>query len=339
MKRLCSQYLMCFSMLSFGAIFGCAEATPVDVGYDNSYDEPDSPGSYEEPTAVVIPDHDSSSTCNNHKTLALNESIQDSTSHCDIYKNSCGSGQSAVSECLSILELKATEVGLYDISIEAAQDTGWGFFSAPACDTALQFQNSCVIQEFRTSAVETALLNPGSRFMFIGPLATSGQNVDYSAKMQKSDAWICADYQTAAQFIEIRSGEQRFEGSNDSGQGESLVRWASAYDYGDKGCHTQGSGGKERAYLFHLDQKTTVNARLEFSETSDTASGHVAIYINSCKANDQTDPSRTQKCSDASASDGELQLSVSLQPGDYGLFVDASDEHLTFNYSLTISGE
>ena len=324
--------------------FGCDDSTPIDVGYTNDYVDPGSsdpdnpgnpgtPGGPSNPAAAVIPDHDSTNTCTAHPKLELDKSVQESTSKCSVYANSCGDGTSSLSKCLSVLEVKAPEIGLYEITL-TSDDADWGFFEASECDGFTPLSNSCMLADGSLQSINSYLLNKGSHYFFIGPMSTSGKSFQFTAKMTRSPGWICADYNSAAKYIQVTSDEQVFEDdTNDDGL--SILNW-SGVDYG-KGCTKLGNGGKEKAYIFHLEKKAEVTATLEIE--SEDQSGTVGMYINSCKdANVKTNEMQTIKCIDGDFSDTQnMTLTVELNAGNYGLIIDSNGP--TYKYTLRIKGK
>ena len=320
---------------------GCDDSTPIDVGYTNDFVDPGTgeptnpgtPGTPTEPAVSVIPEHDSSNTCTAHPKLELDKTVQESTSKCSVYASSCGDGSVSLSKCLSVLEVKAPELGLYEITL-TSDDADWGFFEASECDGFTPLSNSCMLADGLLQSINSYLINEGSHYFFIGPMASNGKSFQFTAKMTRSPGWICGDYNSAAKYIKITSNEQEFEDDTGDG-GLSLLNW-SGVDYG-KGCTKLGNGGKEKAYIFHLEKKTKVTAVLNIE--SDDQSGVVGMYINSCKdANVKTNEMQTLKCIDGDfASTQEMELTIELNAGNYGLIVDSNGP--TYKYTLKISGE
>ena len=298
---------------------GCDDSSPIDVGYTNDYADPGTsnpttpgtPGTPTEPAVSVIPEHDSTNTCTDHPKLELNKTVQESTSKCSVYANSCGDGTSSLSKCLSVLEVKAPEIGLYEITL-TSDDADWGFFEASECDGFTPLSNSCMLADGSLQSINSYLLNQGSHYFFIGPMSSSGKSFQFTAKMTRSPGWICGDYNSAAKYIHITSDEQVFEDDT-------------------------SNGGKEKIYIFHLERKAEVTAELEIDP--DGQSGVVGMYINSCKdANVKTNEMQTIKCIDGEFSNSQdMELSVELNAGNYGLVVDSNGP--TYKYTLKIKGE
>ncbi len=224
------------------------------------------------------------------------------------------------------ITIPGTTPDFYQITASNPKGYNWGNILTPNCELKNEITSVCDT----TSATDMfyAMLSPGDYYLFVAPANLFSADFEATVSVKKVDytvANLCGTLPSHYEIIDLASGE--YKTSGDTGLGSSSKN----YEY--MGC-TQGSGGKEVAYLFSARKGQNISATLTVvSEEGKALPDKVAVYFEKCNSKSAV----LKKCAEAESNVGLVSAALDVtETGEYLLYVDSTSTKDGFKYELTI---
>lgn len=261
-----------------------------------------------------------------------------------------------IQSMLGVVALDIPESAYYNVTVSSGH-SGWGVLESASCDgdgdgELALYQKTCTADGIPEPSYQyVRLLNKGTHYFFIGEQGSADQNsgVDFKASLEKTDpASNRCGYAGKIEILDTSVPHHELSGKTSDGA-------SSAKGADDSVQCNIGSSGNEIAYAFQVSQPVVVSASMViFRENGDPC-------VNPADPNDSSCPSRAalyiQSCSPAfgyalGTRKGQLTCArvspnspngsstsaspVTLEPGEYFLFVDSDETSIFYAYTLTV---